>query len=318
MQKKVLLFGDIGIDDIIALNYGYFKDQVDIIGVVADYGNVPRERAIASVHYLSDIFNVSEEEVSIISGAEVPMTGEIPKFFPEIHGEYGLGPIIPSEVYNGDITENFFEIVKIIEEYQDELVIVNIGRLTSLATMFILYRELMSKVNSFYIMGGAFWVPGNITPVSEANFYADPIAAQIVLRYAHNVTIIPLNVTKYAIVTPEMVNYIDYIGKTKIVKPLLDYYYDFYKKRNPNVQGSPVHDALTLMATIHEDMFTFNNLPVQIVQSMTGDARGQSIADIRPYTNEEKEVEKTFRIALKLDYEKFYSEFMSLMTGEEF
>ncbi|PAV28616.1 nucleoside hydrolase [Virgibacillus profundi] len=325
MAQKVLLFGDIGIDDTVALIYAYLNEDVDVVGVVADYGNISRENALANIRYVKSLFKAeATEDIKIISGAEIPMTGELPEYVPEIHGEYGLGPIIPPTDGMEDISENFFEIVDIIKQYQDELIIVNIGRLTSLATMFILYRELMSKVNAFYIMGGAFWVPGNVTAVSEANFHGDPVAAQVVLTYAENVTIIPLNVTEKAIATPQMVDYIDSVGEIDIVKPLIDYYYDFYKKRNPNVQGSPLHDVLTVMATIHEDMFTFQNLPVVIVQGQTGIERGQSIADLRPYvtlaeTEEETEEEvRRHRIAFNMDYKKFYTDFMTIMTGQRF
>ncbi|WP_404454162.1 nucleoside hydrolase [Virgibacillus necropolis] len=316
MTQKVLLFGDIGIDDTVALIYAHLNEQIEVVGVVADYGNVPQDKALANVRYIKELFNIPDE-LAIISGAELPMTGEKPKFFPEIHGEYGLGPIIPSTANQDYEIENFFQIVDIIKKYQEELIIVNIGRLTSLATMFILYQTLMSKVKGFYIMGGAFWVPGNVTAVSEANLYADPIAAKIVLEQAHNVTIIPLNVTLQAIVTPQMVDYIANIGKAKIIKPLLDYYYDFYKSRNPTIQGSPMHDVLTLMAPIHEDMFTYDMLPVHIVQARGGEERGQSIADIRPYINNGNAGEKKHRIAFSLDYRKFYTEFMSVMTGEQ-
>ncbi|MFD5853489.1 nucleoside hydrolase [Cytobacillus pseudoceanisediminis] len=314
MGQKVLLFGDIGIDDTIALIYAYLNKDIDLVGVVADYGNVSREYAVSNVHYLFKLLNF-QTDIPIIGGAEVPMTAEEPTFYPEIHGEYGLGPIIPG-IYEG-IIENFFEIVKLIEKYEDELIIVNIGRLTSLATMFILFKTLMSKVKAYYIMGGAFWVPGNVTAVSEANFHADPIAVKIVLTYASNLTIIPLNVTDHAIVTPEMVNYIDYKGKAKLAKPLLDYYYAFYKKRNPQIKGSPVHDAITLMAPIHKEMFTYKTLPVHIVTANGGIHRGQSIVDIRPYMKFDEKA-KTHRIAFFFDYPMFFNEFMSIMTGEPF
>ncbi|MEW9675931.1 nucleoside hydrolase [Lentibacillus sp. L22] len=317
MAVKVLLFGDIGIDDTVALMYGYFKDEIDIVGVVADYGNIPRKRAVRSVRYLSRLLGISEDEVKIIGGAELPLTGTEPTYFPEIHGEYGLGPIIPPHLPDGTI-ENFFEIIDIIKKYQNELIIVNISRLTSLATMFVLYRHLMQKVQSIYIMGGAFWVPGNVTAVSEANFYADPIAAKTVLNHAQRVTIIPLNVTQKAVITPQMVDYIAHKGKAKIIKPLMDYYYNFYKKRNPLIQGSPVHDALTLMATVHEEMFGFSYLPVEIVQDPHGVAKGQSLADIRPYLNPKNKKGKIHRIAFTLDYSRFYNDFMSVMTGERF
>lgn len=316
VAQKILLFGDIGIDDTVALIYAYLKEEIEVVGVVADYGNVARDKALANVFYIKELFNIPDE-LAIISGAELPMTGEIPKSFPEIHGEYGLGPIIPSTANDDYEIENFFQIVTLIEKYKSELIIVNIGRLTSLATMFILYQNLMSSVKGFYIMGGAFWVPGNVTAVSEANFYADPIAAKIVLDHAHNITIIPLNVTLQAIVTPQMVNNIANIGKAKIIKPLLDYYYNYYKSRNPAIQGSPMHDVLTLMASINGDMLSYDMLPVHVVQAREGVERGQSIADIRPYINNGNISEKKYRIAFGLDYQKFYIEFMSVMTGNE-
>ncbi len=313
-MQKVLLFADIGIDDTIALIYSYLSEEIELVGVVADYGNVPRSRAVASVHYLMNLLN-PKDRIPIIGGAEVPMTAEQPKFYPEIHGEYGLGPIKPG-LYEGNI-ENFFEIIRLIEKYGDELIIVNIGRLTSLANMFILYQTLLNKVKKIFIMGGAFWVPGNVTAVSEANFHSDPIAVKIVLTYANNLTIIPLNVTDHAIVTPEMVDYIEYKGRSKLVKPLLDYYFEFYKKRNPLIKGSPVHDAITLMSAVNDDMFTFRNLPVHVVTSSSGIHRGQSIADIRPYIQFE-ETAKKHRIAFSFEYEMFFERFMNVMTGESF
>ena len=209
----------------------------------------------------------------------------------------------------------------IIEEYGDELYIVNVGRLTSLATMYLLYPRAMEQIKHIYVMGGAFWVPGNVTAVSEANFHGDPVAAQIVLTYAEQVTIIPLNVTQHAIVTPEMVNYIDQVGSIAIVKPMLDYYHTFYKERDPSVQGSPLHDVLTLMAVNKEEMLTVEEYPIHIVQASRGTERGQSIADIRTCGDFEEETEKAVkrhRIAFDFDYREFFMDFMTTMTGERF
>ncbi|WP_044641212.1 nucleoside hydrolase [Risungbinella massiliensis] len=309
MSKKILFFGDVGIDDTVALIYAYLKEELEIVGIVADYGNVPREQTIENVYYLINQVNPSTN-IRVIGGAIRPLTGEAPVFYPDIHGKYGLGPINPGNSI-GEI-ENFFEIANIIETYQNELIIVNTGRLTSLATMFILFAELMKSVKSYYVMGGAFWVPGNVTAVSEANFHADPIAVKIVLEFANNLTIIPLNVTNRAIVTPEMVDYIHSKGKAPIIKPMLDHYYRFYKNRNPSIHGSPVHDAITLMA-VNNDIFSYQHLPVQIVQT-EGVARGQSIVDIRPYIPFPQNA-KIHKIAFDFDYHKFYIEFMTTLSG---
>lgn len=322
MTKKVLLFGDVGIDDTVALIYAYFNTAIDIVGIVADYGNISRQNALKNIRYVKSLFPSEKvKKINVIAGAHIPMTGELPKYVPEIHGEYGLGPIIPPKTLQDEISDNFFEVVEIIKKYKEDLIIVNIGRLTSLASLFILYESLMNYVKAYYIMGGAFWVPGNITAVSEANFYGDPAAAQVVLSNAKNVKIIPLNATNQAIVTPKMVNYIDQVGKVPLIKVLLDYYYEFYKKRNPSIQGSPLHDVLTLMAVIHPDMLTYQSHPVYIVQDVAGITRGQSIADIRPYVDLKSDSQgdavvggEVHEIAFELNYATFYYDFMSVMT----
>jgi purine nucleosidase len=314
MVKRVLFFGDFGIDDTVALIYAHLTEEIDVIGIVADYGNVPKEETVRNVRFL--LKSVGKEHIKVFGGAEKPMTAKGATFYPEVHGQFGLGPIQPQlELAK---FENFFDTIELIEKYKNEIIIVNTGRLTSLATLFLLYEETMKNVHSYYIMGGAFLYPGNVTPIAEANFYGDPIAANIVMKYAQNLSIYPLNVTQTAIVTPEMVNYIHSKGKSKFLKTLLDYYYyQFYQKKVPGIKGSPVHDALTMIAVIRDDIFSY--YPSSVLVNTIEETRGQSIGDFRVTTEQE-----TFgnspkqRIAVGYSYEKFYKEFMTIMTGEQF
>ena len=55
-------------------------------------------------------------------------------------------------------------------------------------------------------MEGAFFVPGNVTALAEANFFGDPTSSNYILTNVHNLTITPLNVTQYAIIPPQVVN----------------------------------------------------------------------------------------------------------------
>src|SRR5574342_468236 len=52
MVKKVLFFGDVGIDDAIALVYARLTEDIDIIGIVADYGNVSKKETTRNVRFL--------------------------------------------------------------------------------------------------------------------------------------------------------------------------------------------------------------------------------------------------------------------------
>ncbi|WP_028401660.1 nucleoside hydrolase [Ectobacillus panaciterrae] len=315
MKKKVLFFGDFGIDDTIALLYAQLTDKIDIIGIVADYGNVPKIEVIRNVRFL--LKSVGKEYIKVFGGAEKPMTAEVATFYPDVHGKFGMGPIQPQ--LELEKFENFFEVISIIEKYKNEIIIVNTGRLTSLATLFLLYEDMMKNVHSYYIMGGAFLYPGNVTPIAEANFYVDPVAANVVMRYAQNLSIYPLNVTQHAIVTPEMVNYIHSKGKANFLKPLLDYYYyQFYQKKVPGIQGSPVHDALTMIAVNRDDIFTYYQSAV-LVHTAINITRGLSLGDFRVTTEPETfDNRPKHRIAINLNYEQFFKEFMTVMTGELF
>lgn len=314
LKKKVLIFCDVGIDDAIALIYAYLVGNIQVVGIVAGYGNIPRIETVRNARYLLQL--IGRADIPVFSGAITPMTGSNPTFYSDVHGQFGLGPIQPDIAL--EEFENFCDIIPLIETYQQELTIITIGRLTSLATLCLLYQDLMKNIPSYYIMGGAFLYPGNVTPVAEANFYEDPVAANIVMKHLTNISIYPLNVTQQAIVTPDMVNYIHSKGKTKMLKPLLDYYFQFYQKQVPGIQGSPVHDALTLMAVNRPDFFTYYSSSVDICTA-TDSSRGQSIGDFRITLNPEVFNDRPKQqIAMHFHYEKFYTEFMTVMTGEHF
>ncbi|WP_242143169.1 MULTISPECIES: nucleoside hydrolase [unclassified Bacillus cereus group] len=312
VNKKIIFFGDFGIDDAVSLIYADKTRRLDIIGIVADYGNVSREMVTENVYFLERYYAT---KIKIIKGASRPMTAEEPLFFPEIHGEHGLGSIIPPKT-RGMKRENFCEIIKLIEPCPEDIIIVATGRLTALATLFLLYPEVMDYVHAYYIMGGAFLCPGNVTPVSEANFYGDPIATNIVMKYAKNVSIYPLNVTQRAIITPEMVNFIDDkgTGQAKLIKPMIDFYYEnYYKKQYPGIGGSPIHDLLPFIALRKDTIFEYKKSAVWI--STTNDeTRGQSVADFRKTAEQTRfDNRPVQRIAVNFRYQAFKREFMSTM-----
>ncbi|MEH7453465.1 nucleoside hydrolase [Gottfriedia acidiceleris] len=308
MQKKVLLFTDLGIDDAFAMLYIFFRNDIQLVGIVADYGNVSREKAIWNINYLKYI--AGRQEIPVFLGASVPLTGITVKFFPEVHGEAGLGPIVPPQITSPVYSIN--EIYQIIDSNLDNLTIINLGRLSSLATAFVLNLDKMKDVKEYICMGGAFFYPGNVTAVAEANFYSDPYAANLVLHHAQNLTIIPLNVTQHAIVTPEMVLQIDTFHRNTqdpaglIIKPMLDYYYNFYSKSNPGIGGSPMHDFVTIWYLLNPDAVRLSKVPIKVIPDQ-GDGFGQSIADFRFETNPGF---KTHSVAFQFDYEKFKKDIM--------
>ncbi|WP_197284208.1 nucleoside hydrolase [Bacillus sp. CHD6a] len=319
MKKKVLLFADFGIDDIMAIIYAYYEIHVEIVGVVAEYGNVDKKTAIRNARYLQR--NTGRYDIPLIGGAERSMTGEPPIYYPEVHGPEGFGGYVLPEDFQaeGDVFENFHQIYDIIEKFAGELTIVCVGRLTSLATSFILYPETVAKVSDIFVMGGAFNFPGNVTPVAEANIYGDPYAANIVVNFAKNLTIFPLDVTQKAILTADMVNEIDSLNKEKnsqlgsIIKPMMDYYWQFYKSQIPTIPGAPLHDVVTLWGVFNEKNIKYEMKPVKVVTSQ-GSAFGQTIGDFRDFVQLAEY--PVHRIAMEFSYTEFINRVVAVLTVE--
>ncbi|SET36139.1 purine nucleosidase [Oceanobacillus limi] len=308
LTRKILLYCDPGIDDSLAIMYTMMDPELELVGIVTSYGNVSKKQATANASYLVQL--AGKNNIPIIPGASKPVQQEEVTFYPEIHGK-GIGPIQPPSNLQYEIYP-FDTIRLIIEKYKGELVIVDTGRSTTLANTFILYPNHMKMVHSFYVMGGAFFVPGNITALAEANFYGDPTSSNFVLKFAHNLTITPLNATQHAIITSDIV---DAISKNEknfyafMLAPVFEYYYEFYKKKIPGIPGAPIHDLLTIMLVKNSTMVDYIYYDANVVEGI--EAKGMSYIDIRPTS----ETGKT-RIAVNLHYNEFIKDFSKVMLPE--
>ncbi|QTC41390.1 nucleoside hydrolase [Bacillus sp. V3] len=308
-MKKIILFADPGIDDSVAIMYALLNPEIKVLAIVSSYGNVTKEQATDNIAYLLKL--AGREDVPIIGGTNSPSTGKPPTYYPEIHGKEGLGPIRPPEDLQAELT-NFSELYTIIKN-NPGLTIVDVGRNTSLAALFLLGENLIKDVSEFYIMGGAFLVPGNVTPLAEANFYGDPTASNLVMQNFDNLYIAPLNITNKAIITMEHVNTILDMTEHPLVQILddvMEYYIEAYKKLIPGIGGAPLHDAVTLSLMVNPSMGKTIRREVEVFTGVSG--MGTSSADFRVSS---KNAEKNINIFLELDYEAFLKDFIEVMSG---
>jgi purine nucleosidase len=317
MAYNVLLFADPGVDDSFAIMYALLNPQINLVGIVSGYGNTPKEQSVKVTSYLINLSG--KKDIPIIAGAAGPLSGEPVDYYPEIHGKEGLGPIKPPDTLKSVDIYDINKILEIITEYQGNLVIVNVGRLTELSLMYILYgNNALKDVLALYIMGGAFLVPGNISAEAEANFYSDPIASNTVMEKGHNIFLYPLNVTNKAIITPEMIDILSEHSQTPfkpLLKPAFDYYYKAYQKNVPGIKGAPLHDVIPLMALTEPGLVKY--LRRRVIVEEFGKAKGKSIADFRPKPEEEPEKTLDY-IGMEIDIQKFTDNFMKIFLQADF
>jgi purine nucleosidase len=73
-------------------------------------------------------------------------------------------------------------IVELARSQPGEILLVTVGPLTNLAMALEREPTLPSLLRGYALMGGAYRVPGNMTPTTEFNFFVDPDAAKQVFE----------------------------------------------------------------------------------------------------------------------------------------
>lgn len=121
-----MVIADPGVDDAFALMYELLHPEIDIIGIVCEYGNVSQEDALRNTAYLLRLGG--REDIPLIYGAEKPLTESPPEFFYHIHGEEGLREVTPGIQPDGNLPL-FKMIYQLIDEHEGKLAIVNLSRL---------------------------------------------------------------------------------------------------------------------------------------------------------------------------------------------
>eukprot|EP00916_Digyalum_oweni_P025069 GHVL01041375.1.p1 GENE.GHVL01041375.1~~GHVL01041375.1.p1 ORF type:complete len:224 (+),score=46.07 GHVL01041375.1:32-703(+) len=212
-MKQIWLDCDPGHDDAFAIILAAFSDKCELLGISTVHGNQSIEKTTKNAAKICSLSKINH--VKVYRGQDRPLLRDV-IFCPSIHGQSGLdGSNIVDEIVDENIYINNEKGVIIMSQIiikNIKTTIVATGALTNIALMLQLYPEVKPCIDEIVWMGGAARVPGNITPCAEFNAYIDPEAASIVFKSGLNITMIPLDVTHTAIVTPAIIKQINEIN----------------------------------------------------------------------------------------------------------
>ncbi len=194
----IILDVDTGVDDALALFFALRSPECHLVGVTTVHGNAPLSCTTANTLRILDA--ADGPEVVVVSGAAAPLrrpaaTAE------DVHGDDGLGgaaATLPSPSRAARNGAAAF-LVDMARRFPGDLTLVATGPLTNLAQAVRKDPDALRGLKSIVAMGGAVRVPGNVGPVSEFNFYADPDAAAEVLGAELPLTLVPLDVTEQVV-----------------------------------------------------------------------------------------------------------------------
>lgn len=159
-------------------------------------------------------------------------------------------------------------------------------------------------------MGGALTVPGNVSPVAEANINQDPHAADQVFESHLNITMVGLDVTLRALLTKNETAQWRSL-KTEAGKKfadIVDYYIDVYKITSPHLHGCALHDPLAVGVAL--DPSLVSTLDLNMFVDTTKEMWGRTIGDPARLTDKNPNV----TVALTVDQDKYLARFMDYLT----
>jgi inosine-uridine nucleoside N-ribohydrolase len=178
MSHKIILDTDPGIDDAMAIFFAFQHPEIDVLGLTTVFGNVPVDMAAKNAITLCAL---ADKNIPVCKGVGMPWVGKESGYAHFVHGDDGFGNInFPAAKGELDPRSSAQFIVDMARQYPGEITVVAIGPLGNLALAIRLEPALPKLLKAVSIMGGAAFVPGNVTPVAEANIWNDAFAAEIV------------------------------------------------------------------------------------------------------------------------------------------
>jgi inosine-uridine nucleoside N-ribohydrolase len=245
----ILLDCDPGHDDAIALLLALASPELELVGVTTVSGNQTLEKTTANALRVLEF--VGRGDMPVAAGAERPLVREryVAAY---VHGETGLdGPELPP-AQGSPVGVHAVEFIA--ERLRERpLTLVPTGPLTNIGLLLAQHPELAGQIERIVLMGGAI-AEGNVTPAAEFNIWADPEAAHRVFTSGIDVTMIGLDVTHRALMTPEHAERLRASGRVGgLVADLFGFYHRFHAETY-GFPGSPVHDAVAVAHVIRDDL----------------------------------------------------------------
>ena len=268
MTTPVILDCDPGHDDAIALLLALASPEIDLVGVTTVHGNQTLDKTTDNA--LRVLALVGRDDVPVAMGADRPLTREL-HVAAHVHGESGLdGPALPERA-SEPVEQHAVDFLT--EHVTPETVLVPIGPLTNVALA--LDRGIVPA--RIVLMGGAI-AEGNMTPAAEFNIWADPEAAARVFGSGIDVTMIGLDVTHGALLTPSWAERFREAGRVGTFVAELVEFFKQYHARTYGWDGAPIHDAVALAHACRPGIVTTErmNVEIEVESELT---RGRTVAD---------------------------------------
>jgi purine nucleosidase len=198
----VILDCDPGTDDAIALWLALASPALDLRLVAVSGGNVGLATTLANARAVVGL--AGRADLPVVAGADRALLGPF-RAAEHVHGADGLAGLRLPEgppAAPGLAADAIRQALR--EAPPEGITLIGLAPPTNLALALATEPALAGNVARIVLMGGA-WGEGNWTPSAEFNVANDPEALAVLLASGRPLTLVPLDLTAQAFVTPARV-----------------------------------------------------------------------------------------------------------------
>jgi purine nucleosidase len=310
MPQRVIFDTDPGVDDTMALFFLLRSPELHLEAVTTVFGNVDIDQTTRNTLIALDV--VGRPDIPVARGASGPLLREPHGGGAAVHGDNGLGGAdLPTPSRTAGPHRAADLIVDTVMASPGEITLIAVGPLTNLALATRLEPRIVENVRQVVVMGGAVTVPGNNSPLAEANFHNDPEAAQIVLGAGYPLALIGLDVTLQAIITPDDIETIRAAGHPDgaFIHAISAQYRDHYTTQLGRA-GFPMHDSAAVLYALDPGYFRTARWYLEI-ETHSERAAGLVMADRRGWWGRAPNVD----VCLEIDADRFVDLYVGRLSA---
>lgn len=288
MVVKLVIDADPGIGDAVAIAVALLDPEVELVGVTATAGRVSGPEATSNIQALIDGIDPSRR----------PRVGHSEASVPEIRppvlldGPGGLGDWPVTNVSLHHRHESARVLVELIRAHPHEITLLTLGPLTNVAVAAGLAGDFDDLLGGLVCLGGAIQSAGDVTAVAEFNVMADCQSARRVLCSAATKTLVPLDVSRAVVLSPEKSRRLLAAAPTR-VEQFLERLLPFSIRAHHQfvgIEGVVLHEMAALAASTRPGLF--DRQPLVIDVETGGElTRGMTVLDRRERSGQPANIE---------------------------
>ncbi|MCB8878066.1 nucleoside hydrolase [Acidisoma silvae] len=300
--RKLIIDTDPGQDDAFAILMALgAREALEVLGITTCAGNIPLALTQRNARQVLEL--AGRPDIPVFAGCPRPMVKAL-ETAERVHGDSGLDgcdlpqPTMPLQSEHAVA----WMIRTLMAAAEGEITVCTLGPMTNLAVAMVMEPRIVPRIREVVLMGGGFFEGGNTTPAAEFNIYVDPHAAHTVFTSGVPLTMVPIDCTYQAKMTPEWLSELRGLGtQTAVQAAGMAEFYQRYGNEKFGVTDYCLHDPCVIGYLLAPHLFEGRDCHVAI-ELQSPKTIGMTIVDWWNVTK----LAPNCRVLKKLDNSAFY------------